>query len=42
MSECVDVLIIGSGPVGLTAAVEAARLGLSARIIERKAERSSS
>lgn len=40
-SKCIDVLIIGSGPVGLTAAVEAARLGLSARIIERKAERSS-
>lgn len=40
-SKGVDVLIIGSGPVGLTAAVEAARLGLSARIIEQKAERSS-
>jgi len=40
-SAPIDVLIIGSGPVGLTAAVEAKRLGLSARIIERKAERSS-
>ena len=40
-SPILDLLIVGSGPVGLTAAVEARRLGLSARIIERKVERSS-
>lgn len=33
------MLIIGSGPVGLTAAIEAHRHGLSYRIIERKAKR---
>ena len=36
-----DLLIIGAGPVGLTAALEASRLGLSVRIIERKEKRSS-
>lgn len=35
-----DLLIIGAGPVGLTAALEAKRLGLSVRIIDRKPERS--
>ena len=33
MTDTTDLLIIGAGPVGLTAAVEAKRLGLSARII---------
>lgn len=37
--SCIDMLIIGSGPVGLTAAIEAARMGLSYRIIERKSKR---
>lgn len=36
-----DLLIVGAGPVGLTAALEARRLGLSARIIDRKKKRSS-
>eukprot|EP00536_Pseudo-nitzschia_multiseries_P012199 jgi/Psemu1/290137/fgenesh1_pg.451_\ len=40
-SKNVDLLIIGAGPVGLTAAVEAKRLGLSVRIIDRKKKRSS-
>jgi 2-polyprenyl-6-methoxyphenol hydroxylase-like FAD-dependent oxidoreductase len=35
----VDVLVIGAGPTGLTAAAEALRHGLSVRIIERKATR---
>lgn len=35
----VDVLVIGAGPTGLTAAAEALRHGLSIRIIERKATR---
>lgn len=35
-----DLLIIGAGPVGLTAANEAKRLGLSARIVDRKPARS--
>jgi len=34
-----DLLIIGAGPVGLTAALEAKRLGLSVRIIDRKKDR---
>jgi len=34
-----DLLVIGAGPVGLTAALEAKRLGLSVRIIDRKPER---
>jgi 2-polyprenyl-6-methoxyphenol hydroxylase-like FAD-dependent oxidoreductase len=34
-----DILIVGAGPTGLTAAVEAKRQGLTARIIERKSER---
>ena len=36
-----DLLVIGAGPVGLTAALEASRLGLSVRIVERKEKRSS-
>ena len=36
----IDLLIIGAGPVGLTAAIEAQRLGLSCRIVERKEKRS--
>jgi len=35
----VDVLIVGGGPVGLTAALEAHRYGLSYRIVERKERR---
>jgi len=41
MSDTIlDLLIIGAGPVGLTAALEAMRLGLSVRIIDRKPSRS--
>lgn len=36
----VDVLVVGAGPTGLTAAAEARRHGLSVRIIERKPSRS--
>lgn len=36
----VDVLVVGAGPTGLTAAIEAIRHGLSVRIIERNACRS--
>jgi len=36
----IDLLIIGAGPVGLAAAIEAQRLGLSCRIVERKEKRS--
>ncbi|NBM19457.1 FAD-dependent monooxygenase [Streptomyces sp. GC420] len=36
----VDVLIVGAGPTGLTAAAEAARHGLTARIIDGKPGRS--
>ncbi|HEX5993925.1 MAG TPA: FAD-dependent monooxygenase [Jiangellales bacterium] len=36
----VDVLVVGAGPTGLTAACEALRHGLSVRIIERNATRS--
>ena len=35
----VDVLVVGAGPTGLTAAAEALRRGLSVRIIERLATR---
>lgn len=37
--EIVDVLVVGAGPTGLTAACEASRHGLSVRIVERRAER---
>ncbi|WP_166792394.1 FAD-dependent monooxygenase [Cryobacterium sp. TMT1-66-1] len=36
----VDVLVVGAGPTGLTAACEALRHGLSVRIIDRKQGRS--
>jgi len=36
----VDLLIVGAGPVGITAALEAHRLGISVRIIDRKEKRS--
>lgn len=39
-AEILDLLIIGAGPVGLTAALEARRLGLSVQIIDRKSKRS--
>jgi bacillithiol disulfide reductase len=35
MSDVVDLLVIGGGPVGLACAIEAARQHLSARIIEK-------
>lgn len=35
----VDVLVVGAGPTGLTAAAEALRHGLSVRIVDRKAIR---
>lgn len=35
----VDILVVGAGPTGLTAAAEALRHGMSVRIIERKADR---
>jgi len=37
----IDLLIVGGGPTGLTAAADAVRNGLSVRIIDRKAERGS-
>ena len=36
----VDVLVVGAGPTGLTAAAELIRAGLTVRIIESKHERS--
>jgi len=36
----IDVLVVGAGPTGLSAAVEAKRHGLSVRVIDRKAHRS--
>ena len=35
----IDLLIVGAGPVGLTAALQAKRTGLTVRIIEQKPER---
>lgn len=35
MSEPVDLLVIGAGPVGLACGIEAARAGLSHRILEK-------
>lgn len=35
-----DLLIIGAGPVGLALAIEAARYGLTFRIVEKRGERS--
>jgi 2-polyprenyl-6-methoxyphenol hydroxylase-like FAD-dependent oxidoreductase len=40
MSKLTDVIIIGAGPTGLTAAIEAARHGLSVRIVDRQDARS--
>ena len=37
MSDPVDVLIVGAGPVGLTLACHLRRLGVSIRLIERRA-----
>ncbi|GIG63079.1 hypothetical protein Lfu02_74510 [Longispora fulva] len=37
-----DVLIVGAGPAGLTAAIELARRGVSCRIIDKRAELSGS
>src|SRR5680860_1265438 len=39
-AEAVDVLVVGAGPTGLTAACEALRHGLSVRIVDRKQGRS--
>ncbi len=38
-TESVDVLVVGAGPTGLTAALEARRLGMSVRIIDRQSAR---
>lgn len=38
-SNPIDILVVGAGPTGLTAALEARRLGMSVRIIERHPER---
>ena len=40
MTTPLDVLIIGAGPTGLAAANEAIRHGLSVRIVDAKAHRS--
>lgn len=39
-TEHVDVLVVGAGPTGSTAAIEAVRHGLTVRIIDRKPSRS--
>src|SRR3990167_4266531 len=36
--DCIDVLIVGAGPTGLTMALECLRYGLSCRIIDQSAE----
>jgi 2-polyprenyl-6-methoxyphenol hydroxylase-like FAD-dependent oxidoreductase len=38
-SPDVDVIVVGAGPTGLTAATEALRHGLTVRLVERKADR---
>ena len=40
MTHEVDVLVVGAGPTGLAAANEAVRHGLTVRIVDRKAHRS--
>lgn len=40
MTKQLDILIVGAGPTGLTAAIEAVRHGLSVRIIDKNATRS--
>ncbi len=35
-----EVLIVGAGPTGLTAAIELARLGIQFRIVEKRPRRS--
>jgi thioredoxin reductase (NADPH) len=37
MDEMIDVIVIGAGPVGLACAIEAAREGLRARVIDKGA-----
>ena len=39
METSTDLLIVGGGPTGLAAACDAARHGLSVRIVERRATR---
>lgn len=36
-SPAVDLLVVGAGPIGLACAIEAARVGLTARVIEKGA-----
>ena len=37
-SDSVEVLVVGAGPTGLTAAMELSRLGVGVRIIDRASE----
>ena len=39
MAMAPDVLVVGAGPVGLTAALELARRGAAVRIVDKLAER---
>ena len=39
-SHDVDLLVIGAGPTGLTAALEARRRGMTVRIVDRRDSRS--